>query len=93
MPFHATTLAELLERVCDHYPIVIIDDDPANENPSGVAGIIRDVTDGLIHIRLISTGGHWVEGIHTVAIRHVNDVFFGSEYEETLRLMGELPDA
>jgi hypothetical protein len=92
VPFHAKTLAQLLESVCAHYPIVIIDDDPANQNSFGVAGTIADIKDGVIHIRQISKDGYWVEGIHEVSVRHVNNVFFGSQYEETLRLIGELPD-
>jgi hypothetical protein len=92
VPLHAATLAELLACVCDHYPIVVLDDDPARE-PTSVAGIIREVSDEVVRIRQISLSGHWVEGTYEVALRHVNNVYFGSQYEETLRLIGELPDA
>ena len=69
VPFQATTMEQLLGCVCDHYRVVIIDDDPANENPSGVAGTITGVIDGVVHLREISVDGYWVEGGRVVACR------------------------
>src|SRR5262249_24976788 len=92
LPFHAATLEQLLARVCDHYPIVVIDDDPERD-PTSVAGIIREVENGLVRIRQISRAGRWEDNLYEVDLRHVDNVFFASEYEETLRLVGELPDA
>lgn len=92
VPFQAATLEELLGRVCAHYPIVVFDNDP-DSKPTSVAGTITEVRDGVIRFREMSLDGYWLEGMSEVALRHVENVFFGSQYEETLRLIGELPDA
>jgi hypothetical protein len=91
VPFHAETLEQLLARVCDHYPIVIIDD--PDSKPPDAAGIIREVENGRVRIRRLSSDGRWLDGLHEVDVRGIDDVFFASQYEETLRLIGELPDS
>ena len=93
IPFHPKTMAEFVAAVCDHYPIVVMDDDPDNDNPDGVAGTIQGVVDCVIQVRAISTDGYWLDGIHTVSLQHIEHVLFGSNYEDTLKLIGELPDA
>jgi hypothetical protein len=91
VPFHAETLEQLLACVCDHYPIVIIDD--PDSSPPDAAGIIREVVDGVVRIRRLSADGRWMDGLHEVDVAGIDDVFFASQYEETLRLIGELPDS
>ena len=53
----------------------------------------REVAGGVVRIRRLSTDGRWMDGLREVEVGHVDDVFFGSQYEETLRLLGELPDS
>lgn len=93
IPFTPLTMAQFIATVCDHYPIVVLDDDLENENPSGVAGTIQNITDNVIQLRAISTDGYWLKQLHTIPVQHVDQVLFGSNYENTLQLIGELPDA
>ena len=91
VPFQPISMVEFLSVVCTHFPIVVVDDAVENNNDDGVAGTIQLVQDQIVHLRTISVAGYWLDGIHTIPVEDIEHVLFGSNYEDTLKLVGELP--
>lgn len=91
-PVRCATFLDFLRSVCDTFPIVTTSDDPALIHPSA-AGTILDVTDNVMTIRSMSTKGYWDSEPHTIDLKHVSYVLFGSEYEQTLERIAALGDA
>ena len=88
VPFRAETLAEFLATVCDHFSMVIVESEL-----QCAAGMIEQVEDDVVRMRTISAEGDWIEEPFFIAASEINNVYFGSQYEETLGLIGELANA
>ena len=91
IPFRPISMVKFLSVVCDHFPIAVMDDAKENGNSSGVAGTIQRVQNGIVHLKMISLDGYWCDNIHTIPVEDIEEVLFGSNYENTLKLIGELP--
>ena len=91
VPFRPISMVEFLSVVCTQFPIVVVDDAVENNNDSGVAGTIQLIQDDKVHLKTISVDGYWLDGIHTIPVEDIEHVLFGSNYEDTLRLVGEMP--
>lgn len=89
--FRPASMVEFLSVVCKHFPIVVLDDAVENDNSSGIAGTIQLVQDKTVHLKMISDDGFWLDGIHSVPVEDIEHVLFGSNYEDTLNLMADLP--
>ena len=89
--FRPDSMTEFLSVICNHFPIVVMVDAVKNENDNSVAGTIQLIEDGTVHLKQISADGFWLDGIHKVPVEDIEHVLFGSNYEDTLKLMGDLP--
>lgn len=90
-PIDSGTFKDFLRSVCEKFPIILTDDDPTLLHPSA-AGTILDVNSHSITIRAMSTKGFWERDPHTIHLKHITHVLFGSEYERTLERIAGLPD-
>ena len=91
IPFRPISMAKFLSVVCDHFQIAVLDDAKEYGNSSGVAGTIQNVQDGIVHLKMISPDGDWLANTHKIPVEDIEEVLFGSNYENTLKLVGELP--
>ena len=91
VPFRPNSMVEFLSVVCNHFPIVVVDDASENNNHSGVAGTIQLIQDEIVHMQTISVDGFWLDGVHKIPVVDIEHVLFGSNYEDTLKLIGDLP--
>ena len=91
LPFSPMSMIEFLSVICKHFPIVVLDDAVVNNNGSGIAGSIQLIQDETVHLKTISVDGYWLDEIHTIPAADIKHVLFGSHYEDTLKLVGEMP--
>ena len=91
-PIECDTFLDFLGAVCNKFPIVTTDDDPAMVHPSA-AGSIINVNSDSISIRSMSTKGFWERDPHRIELRHITHVLFGSKYEQILERIGRLPES
>lgn len=90
IPITANTMTDLVDSICQHYPVVIFSLKPPSD-PSDLAGVVREVSQGTIRAQLISRQGSWIPEEEEIELSNVVSLLFGSEYETRLGRLAGLP--
>ena len=77
-------MADLIENVCDHFPISIFCYVDENEKEHDVTGAVESVENDIAHVKPISKAGDWIDELHPLNVNQVTEMLFGSEYEKRL---------
>ena len=91
LPFRASSMTDVAQRVCHFFPIVIFKYTNEKEDDAA-AGKILSIDDGIMCVREISTDYQWLPEPLRVKIEDVRWFFFGNEYEQLLELKGSVED-
>ena len=92
LPFKASTMRELAERVCNFFPIVIFNGKSTEDGTDGIAGTIESIDGCKMHVREISTRYRWMRDLLSVDLNDLNSIVFGSYYENELSKIGRRRD-
>ena len=90
LPFKATTVVQLAMRVCQFFPLIIVNGTSSEDGNRCIAGTIIDVEDDTIVLREMSTRFEWLPDLLRIELKHIKYFLFGSEYEDVLTQIGDL---
>ncbi|MFK7769627.1 MAG: GNAT family N-acetyltransferase [Mariniblastus sp.] len=82
------TMADLAGKFHEKFPIAIFCCEYGSKENS-VAGAFQGMCDGVVSLKLISRAGNWIPEIERLDVACVEEILFGSKYEETLFQMAE----